>query len=109
MYMLKEDKEFWVTLTTLQAQVNPEKIDDHFKKMKRAFYPYLVDQEERQKKVMQKRLVDMSSKGTLVKFRTEPSTKQQITNFVRQTKQIMLQQAAQTTQPQQFKPEPRRR
>ena len=57
MYMLKEDKEFWVTLTTLQAQVNPEKIDDHFKKMKRAFYPYLVDQEERQKKVMQKRLL----------------------------------------------------
>lgn len=51
MYMLKEDKEFWVTLTTLQAQVNPEKIDEHFKKMKRAFYPYLVDQEERQKKV----------------------------------------------------------
>jgi hypothetical protein len=80
MYMLKEDKEYAVILAKLQAQINPEKIDENFKKMRRAFYPYLAEHEERQSKAREKKLIDMSKQGTLLKFRVEPTLKEKSIN-----------------------------
>ena len=105
-FKLKEDKEFAVTLAKLQAQVNPEKIDDHFKRMKRSFYPYIVEHEERQTKEREKKLMDMAKKGTLMKFKTEPTVREQTINLARQFRDKVVQEE---TSKNKFQPQPRKR
>jgi chromosome condensin MukBEF ATPase and DNA-binding subunit MukB len=106
MFLLKEDKEFAVTLAKLQAQVNPEKVDDHFKRMKKAFYPYLAEHEERQAKDREKKLMDMAKKGTLMKFKTEPTVREQTINLARQFRDKVVQEESTRTK---FQPQPRKR
>ena len=105
MFLLKEDKEFAVTMAKLQAQVNPEKIDEHFKRMKRSFYPYIVEHEERQAKDREKKLMDMAKKGTLMKFKTEPTVREQTINLARQFKNSVVQEESNRTK---YQPQPNR-
>lgn len=99
MYNLLLDKDFWTHMTSYQAQINPEKVDDQFKKFKKAFYPHLEEYEERQSKERQKKLVNMVNEGTVLKFRPELTAKQELVEFRKKA----IQEAKR------FAPEPRKR
>lgn len=103
MYNLLLDKEFWTHITSYQAQINPEKVDEHFKKFKVAFYPHIEEYQEREKKARQKHMVESMEKGTLLKFRPETTSARKINSFTKQVanSQNLLQER--------FNPTPRRR
>lgn len=105
MYSLLLDKEFWTHITSYQAQVAPEKVDEHFKKFKQAFYPHIEEYQEREKKARQKQIHDSMKKGTLLKFRPETTSAKKIHQFNQELAKGKIQQF----NTERFSPTPRTR
>lgn len=74
---MRTDKEFFINITNYQAQVNPNKIKEHFENFKRAFYPHLEDFERKQMIAINKKILKEAEKGVIA-FRQQPTVKQQI-------------------------------
>jgi hypothetical protein len=74
---MRVDKDFFINITNYQAQVNPNKIKEHFENFKRAFYPHLEDFEKKQIQSINKKILKEAEKGVIA-FKQQPTIQQQI-------------------------------
>ncbi len=62
---MRLDKEFFTHITNYQAQVNPNKVGEHFNNFKKAFYPHLENLERKRSEAIKQRLDREYAKGEI--------------------------------------------
>lgn len=65
MWGMRLDKEFFIHMTNYQAQVNPNKVGEHFNNFKRAFYPHLENIERKRSEAIKHKLEKEYAKGEI--------------------------------------------
>lgn len=72
---MRLDKEFFANITNYQAQVNPNKIKEHFENFKNAYYPHLKDVEKKRRIAINNMILKEAAKGE-IKFRVDTTIKE---------------------------------